>query len=117
MKAALKAGLDDKAVYAVQLAVDEACSNIIDHAYGGEGVGELECSVAIQDDGLKVILRDQGRPFDPKKIPPPKIEIPLEELKPRGVGYFLMTKMMDRIDYRYSNKEGNVLTMFKRRKG
>ena len=56
-KAAKSAGLNDKAVYAVQLAVDEACSNIIDHAYGGEGKGEILCSVIVNKDGLTVILK------------------------------------------------------------
>ena len=49
--AANAVGLDADGVNAVQLAVDEACSNIIDHAYGGEGRGEIECTCHIAHDG------------------------------------------------------------------
>jgi serine/threonine-protein kinase RsbW len=114
-KAAISAGLNDKAVYAVQLAVDEACSNIIDHAYGGEGKGEMICSVITSKDGLTVILRDRGKPFNPQNISAPEINVPLERLKPRGVGIYLMRKMMDEVYYEYSPNGGNILTMVKHR--
>jgi hypothetical protein len=39
----------------VELAAS-ACSNIIDHAYGGEGIGDIQCSVEILENGLKIIL-------------------------------------------------------------
>lgn len=114
VQAAQKAELDEKAVYAVELAVDEACSNIIDHAYGGEGIGEMQCSVVINKGELTVILRDQGRPFNPEDIPDPNINVPLKDLKPRGAGLYLMRKMMDEISYAASAESGNVLTMKKR---
>jgi serine/threonine-protein kinase RsbW len=114
VRAAQKAELDEKAIYAVELAVDEACSNIIDHAYGGEGIGEMQCSVVINKGELTVILRDQGRPFIPEDIPDPMLNVPLPKLKPRGVGLYLMRKMMDDISYEPSTESGNVLTMVKR---
>jgi len=107
--------LSDKAVYAVQLAVDEACSNIIDHAYGGEDRGVMLCSVIVDAKGLTVILRDRGMPFNPQEIPDPQVDVPLEKLKPRGVGVFLMRKMVDEVRYEYSPEGGNVLTLIKRR--
>ena len=39
--AAQAAGFDSKDVYAIKLAVDEACTNIIEHGYGGEGIGKI----------------------------------------------------------------------------
>lgn len=115
-KAAQRAGLSNKAVYAVQLAVDEACSNIIDHAYGGENRGEMICSVIVNEEGLTVILRDRGRPFNPQTVPDPQVNLPLEKLKPRGVGIYLMRKMVDEVRYEYSPEGGNVLTLIKRKK-
>lgn len=112
-KAARYAGLNDKAIYAMQLAVDEACSNIIDHAYGGEDLGEIECSVIVTEDGLTIILRDRGDPFNPQNIPDPRMNIPLEDLKPRGVGVFLMRKMVDKVQYEYSPEGSNILTLTK----
>lgn len=114
-KAAVEAGLDDKDVYAVQLAVDEACCNIIDHAYQGEGRGDMQCSVEIGKGELTVRLSDRGKPFDLDAVPPPTLNKPIEELKSRGVGLFLIRKMMDNVHYEYDPKYGNVLTMVKRR--
>ena len=115
IQAARDAELNDKAVYAVQLAVDEACSNIIDHAYGGEDRGDIECSAIVKDSGLTIILRDRGDPFNPQKISDPKTDVPLENLKSRGVGVFLMRKMVDEVHYEYSPEGGNVLTLTKRK--
>jgi serine/threonine-protein kinase RsbW len=112
-KAARQASLDDRATYHVQLAVDEACSNIIDHAYGGEGRGDIECSVFVNSEGLTVILRDSGKPFDPEKVPKPQTDVPIEKLKPRGVGFFLMKKLMDEVNYEHTADAKNVLTMRK----
>lgn len=113
--AAQDAGLDDSAVYGVQLAVDEACTNIIEHGYGGEGKGEIECTCEVLSNGLKVVLKDHAEPFDPLDVPDPRRNLPLEEIRPRGLGLFLMRKMMDDVDFRFSPK-GNTLTMVKRRK-
>jgi serine/threonine-protein kinase RsbW len=115
VQSAKQAGLDDRSIYAVELAVDEACSNIIDHAYAGEGKGDLVCSVIVGDGEVTIILNDYGKPFDPDKIPRPAINVPLENLKPRGVGFYLMSKMMDEIQYTSNKKDGNTLTMVKRK--
>ncbi len=113
VRAATKAGLDDRAVYAVQLAVDEACTNIIEHAYGGEGKGNIECSIQVCRGEIKIILRDHGLPFDPKKVRKPKTHVPLEDLEPRGLGIFFMRNMMDEVQFEFCS-DVNILTMVKR---
>jgi serine/threonine-protein kinase RsbW len=112
---AQKAGLDDMAVYSVELAVDEACTNIIEHAYGGEGKGEIQCTCQILEDGIKVILRDQGRAFNPENVPVPKPKARLKEVKARGAGLFLIRKLMDEVQFDFSKEEGNRLTLIKRK--
>ena len=114
-QAASEAGFDEKEIYAVELAVDEACSNIIEHAYGGEDKGEIECTCNDTNDGLEIIIRDDGRPFDPKLIPSPNFSVELNELKPRGAGLFLIRNMMDDVDFVFSETTGNVLRMVKRK--
>jgi serine/threonine-protein kinase RsbW len=112
VEAAKKAGLSDAAVYQVELAVDEACTNIIEHSYQGEGKGDIYCQWEITNKGLKVVLMDQGRPFNPKKVPPPKPGAKLSELKSRGAGLFLIRNMMDEVHFEFG-KNGNRLTMIK----
>ncbi|MEA4910231.1 MAG: ATP-binding protein [Chloroflexi bacterium] len=112
-KAAEDAGLDTTSVYMVETAVDEACSNIIEHAYGGEDIGDIEITCQIHPYGLKVILLDYGKSFNPGEIPEPKIDVPLEERESHGLGLFFMQKMMDEIQFEFSEENGNVLSMTK----
>ncbi len=111
------AGLDEKGIYAVQLAVDEACTNIIEHAYGGEGKGDIELICKVVNDGMEIILKDDGEPFDPDLITKPKIGLPLEEVEPRGAGIFLIRKLMDEVIYEFSSGIGTVLKMKKKKRG
>ena len=113
--AAEAAGLDARAVYAVQLAVDEACSNIIKHAYGGEGRGDIECTCIINENGLAVILRDHGRPFDPTSVPEPDLYASIEDRKVRGLGLYFIRQLMDQVRFEFTADSGNVLTMVKRK--
>jgi serine/threonine-protein kinase RsbW len=113
--AAEQAGLDRRAVQAVQLAVDEACSNIIEHAYGGESRGDIECTCCVDEDALVTRLADQGAPFDPDAVPAPDLEAPLEDRTEGGLGVFIMRQLMDEIHYDFTPQSGNVLTLVKRR--
>jgi serine/threonine-protein kinase RsbW len=113
-KEAARAGLDENSVYSVQLAVDEACTNIIEHAYGGEDLGEIVCACSSSSSGFEVELRDKGKSFDPKTIPEPQLGIPLEKLKSRGAGIFLMKKLMDEVNFDFTNGGETRLRMLKK---
>lgn len=114
-QAATQAGLDEQATYAIQLAVDEACTNIIKHGYGGEGRGEIRLRYHIQKDGLQIVIYDQGTPFDPSQVPEPNIHAPLSERLPGGMGLFLMRKSVDSFEFKFGTPQGNQLILFKRR--
>lgn len=115
VRAAEEARLSPDAVYAVELAVDEACTNIIEHAYGGESNGNIEVTCKTTYDGLTVTLRDFGRPFNPKKIPNPNLKGRLKDLKSGGAGLYLIRKMMDEVNFDFTPNQGNTLTLVKRR--
>jgi anti-sigma regulatory factor (Ser/Thr protein kinase) len=110
------AGLDESESYAVQLAVDEATTNIIEHGYGEECPSRIDISCEVTNDGLKVVIYDDAEPFDPSSVPDPEINVALEDLKPRGLGIFLMRKMMDEVKYEANSELGNTLTMVKKHK-
>lgn len=113
-ESAVAAGLDENEVYAVQLAVDEAAANIIDHAYGGENVGDIECTCNVGASEIEVILKDQGKAFVPEGVADLEVGAPLEELRVRGAGLFLMNKLMDEVKFEFG-EDGNVLKMVKRK--
>jgi serine/threonine-protein kinase RsbW len=97
----------------VETAVDEACSNIIEHAYGGEGLGVIEVTVGIGKNELTVSLRDFGRPFTPEEVPEPDIHAELEDQPGHGLGLYFIRKWMDEVKFEFSPEQGNVLTMVK----
>ncbi len=114
-RAAEKAGLDARAIYQVQMVVEEACDNIIEHAYAGESKGNIECTCVVDQEGLTVILRDHGRAFNPESIPEPDREASLEERETGGLGLYFINQLMDEVTFSFSSDAGNVLTMIKRR--
>jgi serine/threonine-protein kinase RsbW len=109
-------GLDDDTIYDLQLAVDEACTNIVRHAYGGVG-GEIEITIEPVEGGIRAILRDWGAEFDPGAAPIPDVTAPLELRPPGGMGLFLMQEVMDRVDFRFEGERGNTLIMEKQLAG
>ena len=111
--ATTRAGLDDHAAWQVQLAVDEAATNIIQHGYDQAAPGEIELAWQIADSQLTVTLRDQGRRFDPEQVPEPDITSPLEERQAGGLGIFLMGRLMDTVQFDFDDQHGNLLTMTK----
>jgi serine/threonine-protein kinase RsbW len=107
------AGLAPQAVYAVQVAVDEACSNIVEHAYGGEGRGPIECTCHVYDDRLIVTLHDYGCPFDPAQIPHPDLKASLQDRNAGGLGVYFMQQLMDHVHFESVPGTGNTLTLIK----
>jgi serine/threonine-protein kinase RsbW len=108
-----KAGLNESETYAVQLAVDEATTNIIEHGYGEECANRIDIACEVIEDGLKIVIYDDAEPFNPISVPDPEINVSLDEIKPRGLGIYLMRRMMDEIHYQSSPDKGNILTMIK----
>jgi serine/threonine-protein kinase RsbW len=116
-QAALEAGFDASTRYSVEVAVDEACSNIIEHAYGGEDRGEISVTYHIKPDVLEIVLRDWGEPFNPDAIPEPNFSIPLEKITTGGLGLYTIHRVMDEVNFEFSAEHGNVLTLIKKRPG
>lgn len=112
-QSAQEAGLESFAIYSVEAAVDEACANIIEHAYGGEGKGEIECTCEVKDTGLVVRIKDHGKPFRPETVRDPNIHAPLKKRHSHGLGLYIMRKWMDDIHFDFHPDTGNILTMVK----
>jgi anti-sigma regulatory factor (Ser/Thr protein kinase) len=111
--AAAEVGFDDTQVNRIELAVDEACSNIIDHAYRGLP-GKIQVEVEIDQQQLTIVLIDQGQPFDPTALPAYAPCTSLDEAKIGGLGIHLMRQAMDDVCFEFSVPGiGNRLTMVK----
>jgi len=112
-QAARDVGMNDADTYSVELSVDEACTNIIEHAYEGIQGGDIEITCDSDTKALTVIIRDHGKPFDPSNLAPPDLDADLNSRQVGGLGVFLMKKQMDEIRFEPLGEAGNVLTMVK----
>jgi len=99
---------------ALTLAVDEACSNIIEHAYAGTAGGSIEIAVETGPEELRVTLLDRGRPFDPSALRPPNLTADWNERPIGGLGWHLIRASVDDVDYEPGPDGGNRLTLVKR---
>jgi len=102
----------DETVFELKLAVDEACTNIIEHGYKGMSPGSIILSFRIEPDRILVQLTDFGHVFEPASAPKPDLEAALEDRPLGGMGLYLIYQMMDNIDYE-SSEDGNTLTFTK----
>lgn len=89
----------------IELAVDEACSNIIEHAYAQTPGGEIRIHVHVEP-GYRIIITliDTGEPFDPDAIPLHNPESDSDELQSGGLGLFLMRRAMDGVQFEFNVK-------------
>jgi|MudIll2142460700_1097286.scaffolds.fasta_scaffold363022_1 serine/threonine-protein kinase RsbW len=111
---AIAVGFDDRSVYELQLAVDEACANVVCHAYRDMEPGDMEVSCDLEDRVLTIRVRDWGKGFDPDEVPVPNLDAPLEERDVGGLGLFILKQVMDHVRFRCDPDEGNELAMDKR---
>ena len=111
---ARKIDLDKRTLYEIQLAVDEACANVADHAYSGGEPGDMEVSCCLEGQLLTIRVRDWGRGFDPKSVVVPDVDAPLEERTLGGLGLFIVRQVMDYVQFTMDPETGNELRMVKR---
>ena len=114
---AQEAGLDETQVFEIQMAVDEACSNSMEHAYEGVPNGNLRVCCSLLEDEFVVRITDYGKPFDPTDFPAPDTKQPLEDRQIGGLGIFLMRQLVDQLEYATEPETGgNQITLHKRLK-
>ncbi|MFN8484591.1 MAG: anti-sigma factor antagonist [Anaerolineae bacterium] len=113
--AAADCGLTEQEAYYAQMAVDEAVTNVIEHAYRG-GEGPIEIIVERRSDTFVVTIRNQGDPFDPTSVPEPNVDAPLDEREPGGLGLFFMRRLMDNVTFRFNPDGWNEVIMTRRRR-
>lgn len=107
-------GLSQEMIEAFQLAVDEACTNAVEHGYEGRG-GEIEVTMEAEADHVCATVRNWGIPFDPAAVPIPDVNAPLEKRSLGGLGVFLIRQLMDHVEFGFDPVKGNTLTMIKHR--
>ena len=104
--------LDPALVSSINLALEEAATNVIMYAYPKETAGTLDVDAVLGTDALEFTLTDGGVPFDPTAAPEADVTLGAEERNIGGLGIFLVRNIMDKVTY--ARRDGkNILTMTK----
>jgi len=112
------ASFSQETVHALQLAVDEACANVIEHAYQGDESNTIDIDVVVKPDRVTVRIRDKGAPFVDTDRSRPDIFEYAANKRSGGFGVHLIRTLADAVEYS-SKGRSNVcsVTMFRNNKG
>ena len=110
----MQAGMDESEINKLTLAVDEACANVIEHAYGNDTTKEVIVRATFDDEVMRIDVEDTGRGFDPSTVPPAELERLVAQRKSGGLGMRLMKSLMDEVRYEIEPGKKNELHMMKR---
>ena len=99
----------------IVLAVDEAVTNIIEHAYTSRREGEVDIQLELQANATKfeAVIHDSGIHFDPTDMPNPDMKDHVAAGKKKGLGIFLMRQIMDIVEYEFEEGVVNRLRLVK----
>ena len=113
-KSAAEMEFDNSSIMQIELALEEAIVNIINHAYP-EKHGKIRFDCVKKDNTLVMSIMDFGIPFDILSAEDPDVNASLEEREVGGLGVFFIKKLMDKVEYERT-EEGNLLILEKIKK-
>ena len=96
----------------INLALEEAISNVIFYAFDDEKEHDIKIVLSLENKTLTIKIIDDGKPFDPTARQQPDISLPAEDRPIGGLGIFLIKKMMNNVTYTRHNNL-NTLTLLK----
>ena len=109
-RAVVSAGCSGDAARDIVIAIDEACQNVIRHAYGGDTDEEIAIVIKRRGNHLEFNIRDTAPPVDAAKVKPRD----LDDIRPGGLGTHFIHEVMDEVHFAPRGKlRGNLLTMKK----
>jgi serine/threonine-protein kinase RsbW len=110
----VQAGLADEEVSKLELAVDEACTNVIEHAHAGDASKEVVVRAVFDEKMLRIEVEDTGAGFDPSALPEEEIAEMVHDRRSGGLGFRMMKTLMDEVSYEIVPGDQNRLRMIKR---
>jgi serine/threonine-protein kinase RsbW len=108
-------GFAEEDIANIVLAVDEACTNIIKHAYQYATDKEIEISIYQSNRSFEIRIFDNGRTFDPSSLRPPDLKEHIGHLRRGGLGVYLMKRLMDKVEYNFNPGKRNEVRLTKYR--
>jgi anti-sigma regulatory factor (Ser/Thr protein kinase) len=109
-----RAGFSKGDLVKLELAVDEACANVIEHAYGSDTTREVTVKATLDSDAVQIRIIDTGRGFDPATVAEVDLDSLVQQRKSGGLGMRLIRSVMDEVQYEIVPGEKNELRMLKK---
>ncbi len=109
-----QSGMDDMNVAKLELAVDEACSNVMEHAYSSDSTKKVSIRATIDDSSVQIDVIDTGQGFDPAAVEQLKLADLASAKRTGGLGMRLIKSFMDEVHYEMIPGVKNELKMVKR---
>jgi serine/threonine-protein kinase RsbW len=110
---ARKFGFSDEEVSKIALAVDEACTNVIKHAYKFDPTKDITVTVKPGRRAFEVSIVDTGRVFNPLDVQSPDMKEYLTHYRRGGLGIYLMKSLMDKVEYNIQPGKKNEVRLIK----
>src|SRR5215475_14302946 len=111
-----RAGMDSAELTKLELAVDEACANVIEHAYGSDNTREVTVKAVLDAECVQIEIVDTGRGFDPAQVEQVNLDQLINQRKSGGLGMRLIRSLMDEVQYQIVPGQKNELRMVKKLK-
>lgn len=108
-----KCGFGEDTIGKIILAVDEACTNIIKHAYKYSPDGTIKIAINFSEAKLTISISDDGEHFDPTLIPEPDLREYYKQKRVGGLGMFLIKRLMDDVTYNTLSGNKNQVVLIK----
>ena len=109
-----QAGLGESEIGKLELAVDEACANVIEHAYGHDLSKDVTVRASFDSDALRIAVIDEGQGFDPSSVTQSELDELVHQRKAGGLGLRLIRTLMDEVKYEIVPGQKNELHMMKK---
>lgn len=113
-RVAEQAGLEESDGSKIELAVDEACCNVIEHAYGHDVSKEVTVRATFDGEAVRISIIDSGAGFVPEEVPQEELEELIRQRRTGGLGMRLIKQLMDEVRYEIEPGRRNELHMVKR---
>jgi serine/threonine-protein kinase RsbW len=110
----VQAGLGEDDVAKLELAVDEACTNVIEHAHRGDVTKDVVVRATFDEKTLRIEVVDSGAGFDPARVPDEGVERLVAQRRSGGLGLRVMKSLMDEVSYEIVPGNANRLRLTKR---
>ncbi len=95
----VREGVRGRPAHAAHLVLEEVLRNLVEHAHGGTS-DEVGIELEVVPSCLRIVIQDDCEPFDPRQVPPPDLDAPLEARSSGGMGLHLLRSMTSALRYR-----------------